>query len=37
MAIDPTLIYGGEENYSQKGIRVSGWNKNRESVSIKKE
>jgi hypothetical protein len=25
MAIDPTLIYGGEENYRQKGIRVLSW------------
>jgi hypothetical protein len=22
MAIDPTLVYGGEENYHHKGIRI---------------
>ena len=25
MAIQPTLVYGGTENYSHKGIRVVGW------------
>jgi len=25
MAIDPTLIYGGAENYHHKGIRIMGW------------
>ena len=25
LAIDPTLIYGGTENYQHKGIRVRGW------------
>ena len=25
MAINPTLIYGGAENYRHKGIRVMGW------------
>jgi uncharacterized protein len=25
MAIDPTLVYGGKENYNQRGIRVLGW------------
>ena len=25
MAINPTLIYGGAENYHHKGIRVMGW------------
>ena len=24
-AIDPTLVYGGRENYQHKGIRVMGW------------
>ncbi len=24
-AIDPTLVYGGEENYRHKGVRVMGW------------
>jgi len=26
MAIHPTLIYGGTENYRHKGIKVMGWN-----------
>jgi predicted AAA+ superfamily ATPase len=25
MAFHPTLIYGGEENYHHKGIRITGW------------
>jgi uncharacterized protein len=25
MAIEPTLVYGGEENYRHKGIRIMGW------------
>ena len=25
MAIDPTLVYGGEENFLHKGINVKGW------------
>lgn len=25
MAIDPTLVYGGKENYLHKGVRVLGW------------
>jgi hypothetical protein len=25
MAVDPTLIYGGDENYRQKGTRVLSW------------
>jgi predicted AAA+ superfamily ATPase len=25
MAIDPTLVYGGEEDYRHKGIRIMGW------------
>ena len=24
-AVSPTLIYGGEESYTQKGIKVVGW------------
>lgn len=27
MAINPTLIYGGAENYRHKGVRVMGWRK----------
>ena len=25
MAIDPTLVYGGEDGYRHKGIRIMGW------------
>lgn len=25
IAIDPTLVYGGQENYHHKGIRIMGW------------
>jgi len=40
-AIDPTLVYGGEEKYIYKGFRVIGWrdtgglkiDKNREELS----
>jgi hypothetical protein len=32
MAVDPTLIYGGEENYRQKGIRVISWHSRALSV-----
>jgi len=27
LSTDPTLIYGGEENYRQKGISIMSWNK----------
>ncbi|MGB5155896.1 ATP-binding protein [Desulfobacterium sp. N47] len=32
MAIEPTLIYGGEDNYRHKNIRVMGW---RDSGNLK--
>jgi predicted AAA+ superfamily ATPase len=33
MAINPTLIYGGGENYSHKGISIRGW-ENRGAVPL---
>ena len=35
MTTNPTLIYGGGEHYSHKGIRISGWNKAGSSVFLK--
>ena len=35
MAINPTLIYGGTENYRHKGVRIIGWRESGNAFWIK--